>query len=993
MKPFHVKVNQISVQVQRQRLGDTMQKSSDQKKMLNNMYNVDSRVQLINELLSKGLKQTELETINGVLKAASIGIIPKDDNKMNNIKDLIIKKFTEESPEDRRKMYWVFNSILGELPTHKKILNRGPIRHGILGFKDHVVHGNDWNRLGPAGDFPKTLHQLSHQIPAPELGHICKAYAQYLRTDGNMQEFDRVLAQSGINFEEYFVNNAKRIAGGGQSWCQISTDKPKGVLNVSDEDMRNALEHRGWSGKNVDELMSRLGPKTATFFDVYGDTIIETLEGQGIRLSTSIKELEKFLKPQTVKSIHEFEDIKIKTFDKNCDENWKRDVGYPNILKLATGIRKDIQNDILSTKDINKLQGLLSLDKSLESTIDTVSIHVLSKAPKEKGLMYKLDSKTENLMLNLMENYTLSNSKNSTEIHMLTRDFQDAFASSRRNSQSWAQSTMVPLNRLDRLVQRISKDTSDSYRPIAAYLSNINPQTHKEERVEQLADGILRGQLLFPISQIYSGFKSELRKMGHSSPWQVLSSGDAAGKVIHAKSMENLEEIIDVYKLGTEKLICLVDSLAGAEEPPHGVHAIITPRVIDTLSHIGVRSRQEKIVFVCLDDTKIYEDIKKNFSSGTSYMNLMVKDETNTVLKPLSKSEYDALDANTWGKDIDTKPIKVVIPVADLSSKEAILDISEIKFATSGPKATNIAKLANIVPIPQSLDIPFAVFDNVLKAPQNKGIFDEYSRIENVINQKQKAGDISVDKELLRLKELVMSLRIPDNTAREITDKVHKTMPSDTQFVMTRSSTNGEDLANFSGAGLYSSQPNLVSNVLDGMKIVWASKWNKRAYDARVKASIPHEALHVSVLVQPCIDTKYGFVTHTSNPINRNPNEVFIEIVQGQNEALVSGKIPGTGYGFLYNKQNGDVTRTHLADKSYQFLPSESGGTKITLADYKNDKFAGDKSSWEETIKQIGEYSVNIEKLYKGVPQDIEGCIKNGSGEMFIVQTRDQLGL
>jgi hypothetical protein len=956
---------------------------------------VESRTKIIHELISKELSHKNLVLINALLKSASLGIIPKDDRKLEGLRDQLIDRFSQGTALQKKGTYEVFNGIIKELPLYKKIKNRGPIRHGILGFKDHIVRGDRWERLGPAGEFPRTLHQLAHQVPALELGYICKAYAQYLRTNGNLNEFDRVIRENGISFEDYFVKNAKRIAenaGKGSSWLQISPDKPKGVLNISDEDMRKAFAHRGWTGKNVDELMGRPGSKVATFFDTYGDVVIETLRSYGFSIFDGNKELEKTLNPKELATLKEIEEIRKKMQDPKATEEWRENKGFPDLLKRSTEVRKEAIKEMTQTNDPKKIKALIALDNNLESIVDTASINILSKATKGVGLLYKIEDKTKNLLLHLMDNYALGNPQNQKEFNLLVRDIHDVFNSPHKGSKEWAEKLMVPLNRLDRLVQKISKDISDQYRPIALNLAKnneIDPSVMR--KVDQLSDGMLRGSLLFPISQIYAGFKSEARKLSGGSPWQIVSPGEKIGKILFADNMDHLEEIINKNNLSNERLVCFVDTLSGAEEPPKGVSGIITPKVVDTLAHIGVRARQESIGFACIDDFTLYETMKKRFSSNNSYGKLQIKDGQDVEVKSLTKQQYESLLEDE--KKVEVTPEKVILPKGNLDDSRSILDVSEILLEKSGPKATNIAKLSTKVPIPPSLSVPFGIFHKVLHHSINRDILREYNKTLQIVEKKQKENDISVSQDLEVLKRLVKKLTIPKDIEEQIINSVKKAIPEGTKYVMTRSSTNGEDLANFSGAGLYSSQPNPINEIINGIKIVWASKWNKRAFDARVKAQIPHEDLQVAVLIQPCIDTKYGFVTHTANPITKNPNEVFIEMVQGQNEALVSGKIPGTGYGFVYNKETGAIKRTHLADKSYQFLPSDDGGTRLELADYKNDILAGDKSQWESMVREIGEYSVKIEKMYQGVPQDIEGVIEPKKLKTYIVQTRDQLGL
>ncbi len=75
--------------------------------------------------------------------------------------------------------------------------------------------------------------------------------------------------------------------------------------------------------------------------------------------------------------------------------------------------------------------------------------------------------------------------------------------------------------------------------------------------------------------------------------------------------------------------------------------------------------------------------------------------------------------------------------------------------------------------------------------------------------------------------------------------------------VRLRSSSNTEDLPGFTGAGLYTSVSVAVDvgdpklDVADGLRAVWASLWQLRAYDEREQALVDHGLAAMGVLVEP----------------------------------------------------------------------------------------------------------------------------------------------
>jgi hypothetical protein len=88
-------------------------------------------------------------------------------------------------------------------------------------------------------------------------------------------------------------------------------------------------------------------------------------------------------------------------------------------------------------------------------------------------------------------------------------------------------------------------------------------------------------------------------------------------------------------------------------------------------------------------------------------------------------------------------------------------------------------------------------------------------------------------------------------------ETVAKTRFGTERFRM-RSSSNTEDLPGFSGAGLYTSVSGAVGDpkhrVEDGLRTVWASLWEPRAYDERELAHIDHSKTAMGVLIHDAYD-------------------------------------------------------------------------------------------------------------------------------------------
>lgn len=111
--------------------------------------------------------------------------------------------------------------------------------------------------------------------------------------------------------------------------------------------------------------------------------------------------------------------------------------------------------------------------------------------------------------------------------------------------------------------------------------------------------------------------------------------------------------------------------------------------------------------------------------------------------------------------------------------------------------------------------------------------------------------------------------------------------------VILRSSTNAEDLAGFSGAGLYES---VVVDAHDRAALaralaeVWASVWTLRAWDERERVGIRHEDVLMAVLVQPFLDDVRALgVAITRNPYPSHREGYLVDL------APRGGSITATG--------------------------------------------------------------------------------------------------
>ncbi|MCP4443797.1 MAG: hypothetical protein GY811_00440 [Myxococcales bacterium] len=241
---------------------------------------------------------------------------------------------------------------------------------------------------------------------------------------------------------------------------------------------------------------------------------------------------------------------------------------------------------------------------------------------------------------------------------------------------------------------------------------------------------------------------------------------------------------------------------------------------------------------------------------------------------------------NYWGS---LRPAEPLVPQFDLSV-DALQSIEDMQLGDSiriGAKAANMGEMHRIsgvaIPLPESaFAIPFSFYQRHLEAnallPVINSLLSDYA-----------AGLLTADEARARLFDLRWRIFVspmdPDDLA-EITAAMGARWPADTRLRF-RSSTNVEDLAEFSGAGLYTSAGATVdegdTKVADAIRVVWASAWNHQAFIEREFYRVLHDGVRMGVLVHPAFeDEEANGVAITINEFASNWPAFFINSQLGE---------------------------------------------------------------------------------------------------------------
>ena len=216
--------------------------------------------------------------------------------------------------------------------------------------------------------------------------------------------------------------------------------------------------------------------------------------------------------------------------------------------------------------------------------------------------------------------------------------------------------------------------------------------------------------------------------------------------------------------------------------------------------------------------------------------------------------------------------------------------------------------------------------------------------------------------------------------------------------VAVRSSATAEDLPGASFAGQQESFLNVrgTSALLDAIRRCWASLWTARAIAYRHRLGIDHGSVAMAVVVQQLVPAEVAGVLFTANPTTGERSELLVNASFGLGEAIVAGTVTPDTY--TVDRAARAITTTHLGSKETMIVASPAdatdpecsarGGTTSQAVPPARRRRA---ALTEPMVRDLVGLALEAERLFEGVPQDIEWAIADG--RCWLLQARPITGL
>ena len=487
----------------------------------------------------------------------------------------------------------------------------------------------------------------------------------------------------------------------------------------------------------------------------------------------------------------------------------------------------------------------------------------------------------------------------------------------------------------------------------------------------QLAGEIINKSFFVPVAFKPNSLRQEEASRSLNGVARVLQSDIAAEQSYQALNVAKglgrihiINKLDDHVEIGFNEILVLDE--VPVQLPP--VAGIITSQPSTPLSHINLLAKGWGIPNAYIKNAK--ELLKQ-------YDGWWVAFETNRENYTIKRADLNQL--HEYERRLKEK-VNVLKPKFDLAETR-LLNLSQQRRTASisfGGKSANLgevmnAKLPGIV-VPNGFAIPFYYYDEFIK---RNNLDDE---IYTLLNDQKFVHDPAYRREKLTdLRAHIQKAEFDPELRTQVLQKVAREYASKGLFV--RSSSNSEDLPKFSGAGLYTTVPNVRGDkeLIEAIKTVWASLWNFEAYEFRERANVDHSKIFMAVLLQEGINSESSGVMISTDPFDKeNVGAIYISAKRGLGIKVVEGQRIAEQIIFR-PRTNAIQVLTRSAEDSLLTFDENGGVKEIPIT--------GDRVVLtDEIIKRLVKAATDIKRVFGNRDQDIEWAYMKG--QIYIVQSR-----
>ena len=327
-----------------------------------------------------------------------------------------------------------------------------------------------------------------------------------------------------------------------------------------------------------------------------------------------------------------------------------------------------------------------------------------------------------------------------------------------------------------------------------------------------------------------------------------------------------------------------------------------------------------------------------------------------------------------------------VIPFSNLGIKD--IDTVGGKNASLGEMISNLH--ASGIRVPNGFATTAKAFNEFLI----------YNNLTEKIDQKLKNLDVENIQKLTstgaEIRDWINKASFQVEFEKEIRDAFDVLDEKKGSSFAVRSSATAEDLPQASFAGQQETFLNVsgIENILDSIRLVFASLYNDRAISYRVHQNFSHSDVAISAGIQKMVrsDKAASGVMFTLDTESGFREVVFITSSYGLGETVVQGSVnPDEFYLFKNSLSNGKypILKKALGSKLIQMRFAGSGKNSGVETTEVPTEMRNMFSITDQEAIELAQYALIIERHY-GRPMDIEWGKDGVDGKIYILQARPE---
>lgn len=421
-----------------------------------------------------------------------------------------------------------------------------------------------------------------------------------------------------------------------------------------------------------------------------------------------------------------------------------------------------------------------------------------------------------------------------------------------------------------------------------------------------------------------------------------------------------------------------VDDIVVLREVPLSlspVAGVLTERPSTVLSHVNLLVKGWGVPNAFVRDA--FDRLREH---DGQWVELRVTDDGYTVQRLASRPPPRSVIAARAVATPDLQQ-RCLVPLSAVASEGA---------QACGAKAANLSRIEALrrrgalpveggafAPVPDGFCIPYAHFAQFIGSPAAQAAIAKRLATPG-FEQSRRVRRLALE----GLRADLAALPVPPPMARQWTARWQQQLHGRSVFV--RSSSNSEDLAGFSGAGLYSTVPNVASAdaIAAAVRAVWVSVYNTEAYEARRAAGVRDAQVFMGVLVQVAVDSVTSGVMVTRDPFDATHRQAtYVSAKRGLGIRVVDGQ--RVAEQSMHDRWTGAVRRLSRSDEVSELKLGEGGGVvdRPLGQDTPRDVLT------DATVRRLAAVGERLKRLFAGADQDIEWAV-DAHGDIVVLQSR-----